>query len=102
MGLAYEQNAEAAHQRPDAPIRFGGMAGLCAAVVQQAWRDLFDALPSGDGGSYANKVTPMERHEAKLFLTEPRGNWAKARQWYCHGAGIDPDALRNAALKRAA
>jgi hypothetical protein len=43
--------------------------------------------------------TSAEHKEATAFMTAMAGEWAEARAMVCSLAGLDPDALREAALR---
>lgn len=67
---------------------------LWCAVIRQAWHDFF-TLATGD-----HTLTVSVRSEAESFLFDKHGNWAKSREAVCEAAGIDPDSLREAAIKK--
>jgi hypothetical protein len=67
-----------------------GYRALWASVIQTAWAD---ALGTNSG------ARPYERGEARSFLLSQGGEWAKAREFCCSLAGLDPDAVRERALR---
>lgn len=60
-------------------------------VIRQAWADAF----SGKGSA-------KDASDARSFLTQPYGDWAKARELWCAIADYCPDWLRDQARKHAA
>ena len=43
-------------------------------------------------------ATEIDRTQARMFLTQPRGDWARSRELWAEAAGIDPDILRKRAV----
>lgn len=75
-----------------------GEAGLLAAIIDMAWHHAMSdrVVP------YYTSSAPrrQDQAEARLFLTAARGEWAEAREVLCDLVGLDPDMLRQAALRR--
>ena len=98
--------APAAFSRKDKPrdpndsaaIRQGGMAGVAAAVIEQAWLDAQREVTTRAKAS-AGRPTPDEQAEARAMLTREGGPWRQSRERWCAAAGIDHEALRQAAVK---
>jgi hypothetical protein len=81
-----------------AAIRQGGEAGLVAAIIEQAWLDAQRPLTQR-GKQQPARVTPEGRAEARALLTREAGEWRDSREALCGAIGIDPEALRQAAVK---
>jgi hypothetical protein len=80
-------------------IRDGGVQGLIAAVIEQAWADLTARLEPPGCRSYSNTVTTREQTETRLFFTQRTGPWAESRASLCGQVGLDPDVLRAKAIE---
>lgn len=64
--------------------------GIWCAVIRRAWDDLFDLPP----GTF---VAQRDLAEARSFLLDREGEWARSREHVCAAAGVDPDVLRERA-----
>ena len=71
---------------------------MWAAVILQAWRDLFETPTCLDGA----KERQEAREEALRFLTDATGEWAESRDAICGLLGEDGDRLRDRALRQMA
>ncbi|MFH5949276.1 hypothetical protein [Roseomonas xinghualingensis] len=71
---------------------------LAAAVISLAFADL-GAAEDIPGGMAAARPTPNEKDNAIRFLTDREGEWAEARECWADAAGIEPDVLREKALR---
>jgi transposase len=78
-----------------------GEADMWAAAVEQALRagcnPLVETRRNDMGG-----CTPSEAANEWRFLTAPHGPWADSRKHICEMCGVEPDLLRNEALRRGA
>lgn len=74
---------------------------LWCAVIQSAWDDYLAPRPSE---RWRQGFLDWQKNyrEARCFLTKLGGEWAQSRNDICSAAGIDPDALREAALRKRA
>ncbi|MEM9897751.1 MAG: hypothetical protein AAF742_00050 [Pseudomonadota bacterium] len=63
---------------------------LFAAVIEQAFRELFIPQSGHDGDK------EYSRHESIRFFTADHGEWAAHRNWLCTCANINGDALAHA------
>lgn len=66
---------------------------LACAVINQAMIDL-EQPNALSNQTDADKA----KDEARRFLTDEKGRWAESRETWCNLAGIEPDAVRDAAL----
>lgn len=87
-------HALAVIDKPKRPQIFFGDDGqkcghLFAAVIEQAFRELFIPQSSHDGDR------EYSRYESIRLLTADYGEWAAHRNWLCTCANIDGDALAN-------
>ena len=64
---------------------------MWAEVVLQALNDLIQPVNSHQ--------IETDKHQARKFLINERGDWADARKRVCFAAGIDDTAVRAKALK---
>lgn len=74
-------------------------ASLACAVIENA---LLEACAPRERGrrTAGFHATPAEREQSWDFCTATSGQWAQSREDWCDAAGIDPGAVRAAALKR--
>ncbi|MGB1548419.1 MAG: hypothetical protein ACPHIA_07825 [Alphaproteobacteria bacterium] len=70
---------------------------LWCAVIWRAWHDFFSGVDYV--GSASDYDRANMRAEARSFLFDTDHPWATARRDVCEAAGVDPDALREQALK---
>ena len=77
-------------------------ASLAAAVIEQAIADATtDPLPAGEkrGGMQRRRPMYAEHVAARLFLTSREREWVAARTPWCDLIGLDPEVLRQRALR---
>jgi hypothetical protein len=82
---------------------------LWCAVIDQALRDYFvrwnkddlEGLRESTDENRDNLIAYHQRirQDAERFLFEPVGGWARSRREVCIAAGVDPDWLREKAIK---
>lgn len=76
-----------------------GEHDLACAVVDQALSDACK-LPTKHTGN--GTPSAIDIREARLFLTERNGGWARSREDWCALAGIEPEELRKKAVDKIA
>lgn len=85
-----------------------GERRLWCAVIANAWHDAFTAKDSwlaNSGHRSSEEVrqrADMIRGESRRWLTAMWGSYQQDRQEVCELAGVDPEALRQAAMRRLA
>ena len=89
----YQREARGARSGSGSPE-----AAMAAAKVLLMWEDL--EKPIVRHNSSCETVTAAERAQAEAFLFATAGEGRAAREYWCIAAGIDPDALRDRALRR--
>jgi hypothetical protein len=73
---------------------------LALAVIEQALGDA--CLPWQPPGAKSLAVKNYAIAEAIAFFADTDGEWAESREAWCDAAGMDPDAARQAGLRRIA
>ena len=71
---------------------------LPGAIISQALRDVFREFKQSKKWD-KNWMRQQDYAEAKAFLTDEVGGWAKSRREICDMANICPDRLRAAVIK---
>ncbi len=69
---------------------------LAVAVIHTAWHDIFGRTEFFIKICHADFQPVIE---ARLFLTEESGGWARSRQLWCERADIHPVRLRDRAIR---
>lgn len=83
---------------PDGPLR--PEFELFLAVIWRAWEDAFVATNQTLKNSDRHCQPDMIRAEARRWLTLNFGEWREDREDICDRAGVDPNAVRSAAVRR--
>ena len=72
-------------------------------VPTPEWRLAGEVLRQAieDARSYPGErsLSWQDVQEARLFCTEPAGEWAEARQDWCDAGGFVPEAFRSTAMR---
>lgn len=68
---------------------------VARAVVSQALSDSGLGMERG----YRIMISPLDRDEARAFLTADTGSWRQARELWCSLADLDPERLRRRTLE---
>jgi DNA-binding NarL/FixJ family response regulator len=74
---------------------------MWAAAVEQAFRAACEPNP-GDRRNDMGGCTPSEAANEWRWLTAPHGPWAESRIRICNLNGVDPEIVRQEALRRGA
>lgn len=70
------------------------IAALWSSVIAQAWRDATATIPKD-----RKATAERDRDEARRFLTDEYGDFARRRVEICEIVGEDPERLREKALE---
>lgn len=73
-------------------------AELAGAVIRQAMHD--GCRPHPGARQTGGAATIHERSQAWAFLTAHTGAWAESRASWCWVCGVDPEVIREEALRR--
>jgi hypothetical protein len=71
---------------------------IAIAVIEQAFRDIRATVHSSTRRGGASRPMKREADEARQFLTDEAGEWARSRRDFCMLAGLHPDRVREMAL----
>ena len=76
-----------------------GEADMWASVVRLALADACGAAATSSRNAGGN-ATPRDAVEAWKFCTDTTGAWAESRALICGLCGVNPDILRDEAIRR--